>query len=176
MRVFIAIEVPEKIKKELEKIQELFNEDIANITFVETSKFHLTLKFFGEISNVKLERVRSRLEGFSFKDFDLELSSLGVFPNRNYVSVLWVGLKPERKVQELKKKIEENLRDMFGVDNKFRAHLTIGRVKSILDKDRFFEILDGSEVGGRFNVDSFKLVKSTLVGKGHEYETLEEFK
>lgn len=172
MRIFIAIEVPEKIKEKLREVQKEF-EEYAVINFV--NEFHLTLRFLGELSELKLERVKERLKNLSFKNFDLNLSNLGVFPNKKFINVLWVGLKPEKKVKDIKQIIDEKLRDMFGVEDKFKAHITLGRVKSIKDREGFLKKVEEIEVEGDFKVKDIKLIKSELTKDGAEYETLEVY-
>lgn len=172
MRVFIAIEIPERIKKQLNEVQDKFD-DISKIKWV--NDFHLTLKFLGEISSIQLDRIKERLKNLNFKNFELELTNLGVFPNDKFIRVLWVGLSPERKVMGLQLDIEERLRDMFNIDRKFKAHLTLGRVKTIKNKETFLERVNNIEVNGKFNVGHVKLIKSVLTDTGPEYETLEVY-
>ena len=174
MRIFIAIGIPESVKEKLRKLQKEFMGDDYRINFVED--FHLTLKFLGDISSTRLDRVKKRLEGVRFKYFELDLTRLGVFPSETYITTLWVGVKPEKMVNEIQSRVDESLKDFFGVDKNFKAHITLGRVKSFKDKDLFLSRLKEIEVKGNFKVKSFKLIKSELGKNGPEYEILEEFK
>jgi len=54
MRLFIAIDIPEEIKKYLGKLQEKINTNLAKIRNVKKEKIHLTLKFLGEVQPEKL--------------------------------------------------------------------------------------------------------------------------
>ena len=172
MRIFIAIEMPEKIKEKLREIQEEFK-DSGKIIFAKD--FHLTLKFLGEISEIKSKRVRDRLKGLSFKEFKLNLNGFGVFPNRDFIRVLWVGVSPERKVKDLQVKIDERLRDMFGVGQDFKGHITLGRVKFIKDKKEVLDKLDKLEFNESFNVGNLKLFESVLGENGYEHKVLEVY-
>jgi len=175
MRVFIGVDLPEKIRKKLEEIQLQIGTNSADIRFVKPDKMHFTLKFFGEISSIKVERVKERLKGISFKNFELNLTKLGVFPNDKFIKVVWVGLKPERKVKKLLESIEERLRDMFEIDKRFKAHLTLGRVNFVKDKELFLKGLNDVNVESEFTVKNFKLIKSELTNGSREYKTLEVF-
>ena len=169
MRVFIGVDLPDKIRKKLEEIQSQLGNS-ADIRFVKPDKMHLTLKFLGEITSIKVERVKERLKSVSFKNFELNLTKLGVFPNDNFIKVTWVGLKPERKIKKLQENIQDNLRDMFSLDKRFKAHLTLGRVNFVKDKELFLKKLNDINVEGEFVVNNFKLIKSEVVNGNREYK------
>lgn len=172
MRVFVAVELPEKIKNKLREVQEDFVR-LANITLAK--EFHLTLKFLGEISPVKAERAKERLSSIGFKEFELYLSKLGVFPNRKFIRVLWIGVKPDKKIKKLQESVDNRLIDLFGADKRFKGHITLGRVKSIKDKDAFLKNLDSVDIKDSFSVKRFCLIKSELTAEGPKYEILGKY-
>ncbi len=116
MRAFIAVEIKSDKLKELQK-----QFDVNGVKL--TAHFHITLKFFKEISEENVEKVKTALKTIKFKPFDLELTTLGVFPkfesfaagatiklsDGNYVRVIWVGAKSEGLIK-LHKEIEEKLK------------------------------------------------------------------
>ena len=58
MRTFLAIEIEPYIKNKIEESQEIIaDSESSNIKFVEVENIHLTLKFFGEIDDDKLEQI-----------------------------------------------------------------------------------------------------------------------
>jgi len=63
MRVFIGIDIPDSIKDEIEKrvISKLKNK-LDNARFVKKDSLHITLKFIGEVSDDKLEKIKSSLK------------------------------------------------------------------------------------------------------------------
>ncbi|MBR9676256.1 RNA 2',3'-cyclic phosphodiesterase [Candidatus Woesearchaeota archaeon] len=173
MRLFIAINLPSKIIDELRRIrEELFDE---NITASITKNFHLTLKFLGETK--KLDEIIEALKKISFEPFKLELKNLGVFPNKDYIRVAWVGIEESKQLLELHKQIGWALKP-FGYkdDYEFKAHLTIARVKHIKDKKSFIEKLERTRPEQiRFLVKNFFLIKSELAKQGPIYNDLEAF-
>lgn len=173
MRAFIAIETPEEIGSVLEEIQKKFK-DAGKINFTK-KPYHLTLKFLGDISEDQAEKIRSLLRNIKIRPFELELSELGVFPNESYIRVLWVGVKDSSKVNELQQQIDLKLADMFAKDTRFHAHITLGRVKFIKDKERVKELLKTKIPPLKFEVKEFKLIKSELTPNGPEYEDVEVF-
>ncbi|MDP2908819.1 MAG: RNA 2',3'-cyclic phosphodiesterase [Nanoarchaeota archaeon] len=173
MRAFIAIETPEEISKTLEEIQKKFK-DAGKINFTKPP-YHLTLKFLGDISEEQAEKIMSLLRNIKIRPFELELSELGVFPNESYIRVLWVGVKDSSKVNELQQQIDSKLAGLFEKDLRFHAHITLGRVKFIKDKEIIKELLKTKIPALKFEVKEFKLIKSELTPKGPEYEDVEVF-
>ncbi|MBU2640038.1 MAG: RNA 2',3'-cyclic phosphodiesterase [Nanoarchaeota archaeon] len=173
MRAFIAAEIPEKYKAGLRKLQEELAKEDVKANWVK--EFHLTLKFLGEASSVTLKRVKERLKDVLFKEFEMEFTKLGVFPDETFIRVVWVGLKPENKAKKVQSKIDNVLRDMFRPDERFKAHITLGRISSIKNKERFLDVLKSKSIEGSFRVKNFKLIKSNLTENGSIYETLEVY-
>jgi len=156
LRLFIAFGVSEEAKEELKKLQKEFKE-VGSLKFVKD--FHCTLKFLGNVSDKEKNEVVERLEKIKFKPFEVCLDKLGVFPDENFIRVLWVGLKgaekseisgisskAKDKVNDLQGKIDSCLKDVFKKEEKFHAHVTLGRVKSLKDKENFLKLLKQAEV------------------------------
>lgn len=174
MRLFIAFDIPDTVKKQLVSIQDAVKTD-AKIKWVAAGNMHLTLKFLGEVAEDKIDDIKKRLAEVSFDKFDIEVSALGVFPSEDYIRVIWVGFKNEGKMAELAKKIRGKLPE-FKDDYEFKAHLTMGRVKFVKDKKALIEELKKIKVKSeRFSVKEFKLYKSTLTMKGPIYKELGVF-
>lgn len=171
MRAFIAIETPEEISKILEDLQGKFK-NLGKINFTK-KPYHLTLKFLDEITEEQAEKIKKIPKKIKLKPFELELTNLGVFPNENYIRVIWVGVKG--RVNELQQQIDSKLNEIFEKDTKFHAHITLGRVKFIKDKEKIKEILKTKIPNMKFEVKEFKLIKSELTEQGPEYKTIETF-
>jgi len=172
MRVFIAVEVPETVKKYLQSLQTQLPQ--AKLRVVKD--FHLTLKFLGELTPDKVDKVKQLLKNIQFKKFSLQTSGLGVFPGENYIRVVWAGLEPEQPAQQLQKQIEQALANEFESENRFKAHITLARVKFVQDKKEFLEQLHKIKTETiRFSVDRFKLKKSVLSKEGPVYEDVDVF-
>jgi len=172
MRAFIAIETPEKISKTLREIQKKF-EGLGKINFTK-DPYHLTLKFLGDVTEDQTSKIKELLKNIKLKPFELELTELGSFPNENYIRVIWIGVKGGR-VNELQQQIDSKLSDMFGKETRFHAHITLGRVKFVKDKEKIKELLKTEIPKLKFEVKEFKLIKSELTSEGPKYEDLEIF-
>ena len=138
--------------------------------------FHLTLKFLGEVKPDKADEIVNILKGIKFKKICVFLDSVGIFPTENYIRVVWVGLKPEDKILELQKQIDDLLKHLFKKEKNFKSHITLARVKYPEDKKLFVENVKKIKVESKkIEIKDFRLVKSTLTPQGHVYEDLEMF-
>ena len=179
MRLFVAIELPEEIKEYLADIQSKIKENLSKedeLRFVSKDQMHLTLKFLGEVQPDKVEKINQLLGEASFKPFSPSLGGLGVFPNEEYIRVVWLGLSSEDKIISLQGEIDDKLKKLFPKERDFKPHLTLARVKSIKGPGIFINNLKTVKIENKLiNLDSFKLVKSTLTQNGPIYEELQSF-
>lgn len=181
MRTFIAIDLPEELKKKLSEFQdELKKQDLVAASW--TSDYHLTLKFLGEVNEKKLEEIKKNLENIckKTKSFKLELKGIGTFPSEKYIRVLWIGADiGDKQAKDLQKEIDSELVNLsFEKEKRYANHLTLARVKAVKDKNKLKELFEKykDKSFGTFTVDKIKLMKSTLTPKGSVYETLKEFR
>jgi 2'-5' RNA ligase len=134
------------------------------------------LKFLGEVKPENVEFVISNLKKIKFRKFPIFLDTVGIFPSENYIRVVWVGLKPEDRILELQKGIDETLNQLFRKEKDFKAHITLARVKYPEDKKQFVEELKKIKVENRkVEIKDFRLIKSTLTPKEPIYEDLAVF-
>jgi len=167
MRTFIAIEIPEKIKKEIMKIQGSLSQFKGKKT--ESENLHLTLKFLGEIDEKKLEEVKKKLKEIELKQFETEIKDIGMFSDR----IVWLKMT---NCDELQKKVDEKLEDLFEMEKRFMSHLTIARVKELEDRKKFRKQMKEIRIPKmKFVVKNFKLKKSKLGRPGPVYEDIEVY-
>lgn len=167
MRLFIAIELPKDVVDELKRLQKEL--DLFGLRPVKD--FHLTLKFLGDVPDTKIGKIKEILSQIKFKPFEAELSEIGVFPEQDYIRVIWAGINGDA-IFSLQKDIDLGLEQLgFGRDNKFKPHLTLERVNFIKDKNALAKRLKTLDVNHiKFRVEDFKLIQSTLTPKGPVYE------
>jgi len=184
MRTFIAIELPEEIKDSLKTLQDKLKESKADVKWVQPQNIHITLKFLGEIEERKLEKIIQIMEE-SVKDkgeFQVGLSSLGAFPKITSARIIWIGItRGDAGIKEIAKTLEKKL-EKTGIPAEGRAfssHITIGRVRSGLNRDTLAKNLNQfqdafQEKELKLLVSKITLFKSTLTPKGPVYEALKE--
>ena len=140
MRAFIAVELPDEVKKELASIQQELERASADVKWVKTENIHLTLKFLGNVDDDKIEKIKALLDKIasSHEKFEATLFKVGAFPKLEYPRVIWVGIdKGCNLAEEIAFKIENECERIgFAKENRpFSAHLTLGRVRSGKNKD-----------------------------------------
>ena len=180
MRAFIAIEINDAVRDNLLRAQERIGSKSAKIKFVERENFHVTLKFLGEIDEALAEDVKKALAEIArkHKKHRVRVKGIGVFPNPNYVRVIWAGIEDDEGIKAIAKDVEREMRRLgFKKDKDFVAHITIGRVKFVRDKVELAMALKdlADEDFGEFDVEAIELKKSTLTPKGPIYETVARF-
>ena len=178
MRLFVGFFPSKEVKDHLYDLQKSITGNLVKINWVAKSRLHVTYKFLGNISEEKLEDIKKVLENLEFKKIKIKLDNLGIFPYKDYLRVLWVGLEPEEKVIELQKKIDSEFLGLgFSEDQKFSAHLTLGRIKLVKKKKEFLKKLDEIRVKSlSFTMDEVCLVQSVLSKDGPKYKVLERYK
>ncbi len=176
LRCFIALDLPESIISELQKIQEhIKKEDLIIGKFTEKENLHLTLKFLGGISKEQVSGVQEKLRSISFKAFNADIRELGVF-SEEFVRIIWVALNGT-EVFELQSSVDAALDDIFPKETRFMSHVTIARVKNLKDKQKLLEHLKSIKIQDiKGKITSFSLIASTLKPEGAQYEVIERYK
>lgn len=184
MRTFIAIELPQAIRDSLAWLQGQLKISGADVKWVEPQNIHLTLKFLGEVDDKTLEKVTKILEEIAQEEcaFYIRLSSLGAFPKINFPRVIWVGVdKGDTEAKKIACALEGRAAKIgFTKENRpFSSHITLGRVRSGINRDKLTESL--TNLVDYFRKDTpeslvtkITLFKSTLTPKGPIYEPLKE--
>ncbi|MEM4723580.1 MAG: RNA 2',3'-cyclic phosphodiesterase [Candidatus Hadarchaeum sp.] len=111
-RAFIAIDIDEPLRQKLAEVQNQLRETGGDFKMVEPQNIHVTLKFLGEIPDKKVEDIAEAIKKAvaGIKKFNMEIKKIGVFPNLNYVRVIWAGVeKGGEEIIALQKKIEKEL-------------------------------------------------------------------
>jgi len=185
MRTFIAIELPQKIIGTLSALQNQLKNTQADVKWVAPENIHLTLKFLGEVDEKKIEKIIQALEETA-KDnqpFSIRLCALGAFPKINFPRVIWVGIDAgDEETKNIAFVLEEKLQKLGIPKEKrpFSSHITIGRVRSGINREKLVKELDILQGKGllqenlEFLATKITLFKSTLTPKGPVYEILKE--
>ena len=177
-RGFIAIDIKtnqiiSNFKNEIEKIK-------ADVKLVETQNIHITLKFLGDTEETLIDEIENIMKNAvkDIKPFKVKLSGTGVFPNQNYIKVVWIGILNGEIISEIAGKIDGPLTKL-GFERerrRFSPHLTIARVKTAKNKEKLMQIVNNySDLEfNEMEINSIKLKKSELTPKGPIYKTLRD--
>ncbi len=171
MRTFIAIDVPKDIEQHLVSLQQCLK-DFGVMTF--SRRFHITLKFLGEVSEKRIGQVRDAFGALSFSQFMVKLSVVGAFPDLHKIRVVWVGAEPQQQFILLQQQIDSAMLKLgFPIDERFHCHVTLARIKHLKDKQGLKAALEQLHlIPIEFRIDHVTLYKSTLTKQGSIYEAL----
>ncbi len=175
-RAFIAFELPENVRAAIRNVQERFEAYRFHVRWVKIANIHLTLKFLGNIGHEEIVPIETAiLKAIAdFKPLSLAAKGVGVFPGIKRPRVIWVGISGQTQLlMQLQKSIDEQLATIgFARENRsFKAHLTIGRVKSRIAPGQLAAAI-GETTGFEpepFAADSVILYQSDLQPAGPIY-------
>lgn len=174
MRLFVAIELPEAVKAELERI----SCGLPRARWVPADQRHLTLSFIGEVDGTELDNIIAGLETVRASAFSLQLKGVGCFPPRRDPRVLWVGVERSDLLVEFKKKIDRAL-NRAGItpdSRKFFPHITLARVaKTPIGRTARFLAEHSGFTLPPFVITSFLLFSSRLTPDGAIHHPEAEF-
>ncbi len=186
MRLFIAIDINEGIKKALGDLQQQLQKKSGtkkgDAKWVRPDDIHLTLKFLGEVEDEKAAEICNITNEVAarHKSFELKIESVGYFGGRS-AKVLWVGTgEGAGNLQALQRELEEQLALAGWPEEarEFTGHLTLCRIRDpkagmklaqVTEEYRDFKL-------GVISADSVVVYKSELLPSGPIYTVLGNYK
>ena len=134
MRLFLAVELPERIQEQLGEVRRRYEKALPGWRWMGSEGIHLTLRFLGEVrpEDDLLQRGVWRRAAASCRPVGLRIGGLGVFPPKGPVRILWAGVwesSPAGGLRALASAMEEAARAAgFTPESRpFRPHLTLAR-------------------------------------------------
>jgi 2'-5' RNA ligase len=180
VRLFVAIEIPEDIRRTLAALLHEFRSISPRLKWVRPENMHLTLAFLGETEPAKFSEVQTALSTIrSPQPVSLEFRGLGFFPNAKRPRVFWVGIEASSNLAPIAREIDRSLHELGFLlnDRPFAPHLTLARLNQpYLPADLQTIVTEStSRSFGSFSAQQFHLIESKLKLIGPEYTTLQSF-
>jgi len=182
MRTFIAIDLSPEIKARLAALVERLAGLSRDIKWVRQDSMHLTLKFLGEVDDLRAARVEDLLQTIApkYHPIPMTLKGTGTFPpGSKSPRVLWVGAEADPLLAAFQEEVEEGCEKLGFVreGRPFRPHLTLGRIKSQSALGPVLREFEQSrdESFGEMLVERLTFFQSRLRPGGAEYSILREF-
>jgi RNA 2',3'-cyclic 3'-phosphodiesterase len=181
VRLFVALEIPSTVRQNIATLLASMRAITKEPRWVRAENLHVTLKFLGEVAEIRLDAVRHALvEIRSEKAVALEFRGLGFFPNEKHPRVLWVSMEASPNLKTLAADIEGAMEELgFPREKKeFSPHLTLARLES----QRLPEALRNAIAEnqrrefGSLRTNEFHLIQSKLKPTGAEYTTVATFR
>jgi RNA 2',3'-cyclic 3'-phosphodiesterase len=175
MRCFLAFEIPADVKEHLARASQSMAKTLPGVRWVKPEGQHITIHFFGEISEKQGEEIKDMLKGCGPYDrVSASLKAIDAFPGKKRPRVIVATLD---EGVDIIRSIYHDIVDrltILGYEEEKRGytpHITFGRMKipaPILERD-----IVRLECP-RFTIDRIVLFKSILGRQGATYEPLFE--
>jgi 2'-5' RNA ligase len=177
-RTFIAINLPQRVKDELERVLASFKKDLkrAPIKWTAADKIHITLHFLGNLADKQVEEAGDILAKIAPKygKFKIKLGQIGFFPHRLRPRVVFVDTDCPDEIGYLQAEIGKELEKLgYQIDSRpWHPHLTLGRVNGSVHAETF----EKQEICPlEFEAESVELMESELGPDGAKYSVLKSF-
>jgi 2'-5' RNA ligase len=200
-RIFIAINLPGEVKKELEGIQreiaQMFPEDSRPardtsysdagggvVRWVKKDNLHLTLLFMGYVNDGELPQICQIVKRVAQnqKSFSLRLEKVSYGPPKQLPPrLIWTDLEKKPELISLAEKLKSEL-SASGILRReeqrgLSPHITLGRIKTWqwrrIEPEERPEI--DRELDLEFEVKSVEIMESKLRKSGSEYSVVQGF-
>jgi RNA 2',3'-cyclic 3'-phosphodiesterase len=179
IRAFLAIDLLDSLRPGLAQVQGELKRSGAEVRWVPVGNIHLTLKFFGNVPDDEIGTLAlaAREVAAAATPLELRVTGAGAFPNPRAPRVVWVGLGGEvAALTQLFYRLEKAFA-VLGYPPEGRAfnpHLTLGRVKSPVNRDRLARLLAKLPPLNwpPFEVKELILFQSVLSPQGSTYTPL----
>lgn len=169
MRLFVALEVPDEVRDDLDAAVGPLRDELGRLRWTPSAQWHVTLAFLGHVDAPvdEIVDVLTAPAGDAPAAIDLELGEPGRFGKR----VLWVGVRdePTGAVAEVGAGAQRSLAAAsLPVDEKpVRPHLTLARSRGRRDQPIRPEHVDAvPAVRGAWTVGELVLFESVQQGRG----------
>ena len=164
MRLFIAIQLTEKLKETCASVQDTFRMMNVRGNYTPQENLHLTLAFIGEYGDPDV--ALDAMESIDFRPFAITMDKVGCFDE-----LWWTGFAESDELETLVKKLRRALADAgIPFDKKrFKPHVTVLRKPDYSKGRRISHI--GIEPG-TMQVDTISLMQSTRGKNGMIYTEL----
>lgn len=179
MRLFIAIDLPQEILDNLERLLDGLR-PTARLKWSPVSNLHITTKFIGHWPDERLQEIEAALGRLPAQSaVQIRIRNVGYFPNPRSPRVVWAGIEAGPELAALAAATETAMAALgIAPENRpFSPHLTLARIKepvplqSLRDAIARLPSLDF----GSFRAERFCLYQSRLNRSGSVYTKLAEF-
>lgn len=161
----------------------------AKIKWVPSHQLHLTLCFLGNTDVSLIDSIETAINATCTRQqaFDARIWQLNIFSHQRQPRVLWMGLEPIKRFQQLQSLLLQQLMQEFDriktqvdlprieTESHFTPHLTLGRFKTTYDLNpmRNYLASQSETVFGIWPVRQVGLYESILSPTGPTYHQLQ---
>jgi 2'-5' RNA ligase len=184
MRVFIAVDVGDAVRREVTRVVTTLTGKLEavktppKVVWVKPSALHVTIKFIGEVDEAEVARLQElMLAPIPIAPFDIDWRGIGAFPSNRHPRALWLGvINGAAPLAQIEAEISRRVAGGTAVQLDDRAllpHLTLGRIKMAgagVDWPKLLQSVEVKKAASR--VDRVTLYRSELSRGGPHYTGL----
>lgn len=129
MRLFIALDIDDEIRKRITRFIEGVLPFAPDARWMKPGSLHVTLKFIGEQPDDTVEQIKRTLETVTAIPIQIHFRGCGFFPTPKAARVFWIGMEADQTLPSLAAMIDEKT-SALGIPKEDRAyspHLTLAR-------------------------------------------------
>ncbi len=179
-RAFLSLNLDDPLKVKIAEIQKELQLSLSGhlVKWENPDKFHMTLRFLGDVEDVVLLEIISGLEktNFGFRHINFHSTGIGCFPNMKRPNVIFTALEEEGNNSEIMVEEIDKVIAKAGIkpDKKFVAHITLGRFRRENRKSADENEMVKFEP---FNIsfNSYYLMESKMDSRGSRYYQIKKF-
>ena len=187
MRLFVALQIPDQVRESIAAVRQRFTTPESQMKWVSPEKFHVTLKFIGEVALEKVEEIAKALrEVQTLGHVEVVFRGLGWYWNAKGFGLFMAMIDPSDSLTMLANRIECQLLPL-GIappTHEYQAHLTLARCKQLQQRWRSTIPQDIISVAneykghlfGSVRAQTFDFIESKLDPGGAKYTTVETFR
>ncbi|MCH7903278.1 MAG: RNA 2',3'-cyclic phosphodiesterase [Armatimonadetes bacterium] len=184
MRCFLAVRLPDGVKRKLVEVQEQVEQGAPGFySWTAEEAMHLTLYFLGETEEGSLEGVKDALAGVQGEPFRLRVEGLVRLPEPTSPRVLAGGIAGDlEKLARFQQRLSDTIFQLaaFKETRRYYPHVTFGRLRRGMPgnakavKRTLAKIV--IEPTAMFENTEYVLIRSNPGNERLRYETLETYK
>jgi 2'-5' RNA ligase len=128
MRIFIALDIDEAIRRRILRFMEGVSGFAPDARWVRPESLHVTLKFIGEKPMETVEEIKGALSSVRSGCIEISFRGYGFFPTPKAARIFWVGIE-SGPLATLAQAVDEATfaRGISKEDHSFTPHLTLAR-------------------------------------------------
>jgi len=183
MRAFLAIDIPDELKRCLTNLVSKLNPcQSSQLRPVRSNNLHITLKFLPHVAVTQIRQIVTATSSAvsNFESFSLDMGAIGCFPDIRNPTTLWVGIdQPNTHLQKLHIAIRNALESLGckPANGIYSPHITLGRFRTKATRNQRQVILERLDYlwlpeKQSFIIDQISLVKSELNRDGAQYSLM----
>jgi len=178
MRAFIGLPASSKIRVRWAALLPRIKALGVKASWVAPENLHLTLKFLGDVQEVRLAEIRVAMEASAavLQPTALDSQGIGFFPDQRRPRVLYVKYSRHAGLLSCQSDLEERLEalDFPREYRPFEVHLTLARLKFPWPPEALRKAVDllSAEPWPELPVHSMVLYESTLTPQGPIYNPI----